>query len=491
MKTGRRRVMATATVAGLVVCLLLVSAVASARVTGHDPPASAEKGMHIRPVSSSSSSQSTSAGFLSGSWPVYAEEEISVHPYPVQAGVPTEVCVQLYNPTPTPQEVEVQFSWSEFGIGLAFTPIDGPQYVLLPALGEVTECIFWVPPLDGQVCLQVDLSVPGHEPVWSQRNMDVDEPLVPGTPHVRAFAVRNPLDHEVTITLGLVPHLPDWGLELSQDVLPSMGSGEVREVLLTVTPPGDLPADEQPVVDVEAFVEGDLIGGFRKMYRPPLTIHRPGEPVYAESEILVHPYPVQAGVPTEVCVELENPRADPQNVQIQFSWAGFGIGLAFTPINGLRPVSLPAGGEVTECILWVPPLSGQVCLQAELYASGQYPQWSQRNMDVDEPLEPGTPHLLFFPVRNPLDREVTITLGLVPHLPDWGLELSQDVLPSMGLGEVREVILTVTPPEDLPAHLEPIVDVEAFAEGELIGGFRKIYRWPFSTHVPLAMKMRR
>ena len=268
MKTGRRRVMATATVAGLVVCLLLVSALASARATGHDPPASAEKGMHIRPVSSSSSSQSTSAGFLSGSWPVYAEEEISVHPYPVQAGVPTEVCVQLYNPTPTSQEVEVQFSWSEFGIGLAFTPIDGPQYVLVPALGEVTECIFWVPPLDGQVCLQVDLSVPGHDTVWSQRNMDVDEPLAPGTPHVRAFAVRNPLDHEVTITLGLVPHLPDWGLELSQDVLPSMGSGEVREVLLTVTPPGDLPADEQPVVDVEAFAEGDLIGGFRKMYRP-------------------------------------------------------------------------------------------------------------------------------------------------------------------------------------------------------------------------------
>jgi hypothetical protein len=275
MKTGRRRVMPTAAVAGLIVCLLLVWALASARATGHDPPALAEKGIHIRPLLSSLSSQSTSAGFLSGSWPVYAQGEISVDPYPVHVGEPTEVCVQLYNPTTNPQEMEVQFSWSEFGIGLAFTPIGGPHQVLVPALGEVTECIFWVPPLDGQVCLQVDLSIPGQQPLWSQRNVDVDEPLEPGTPHLLGFPVRNPLDHEVTITLGLVPHLPDWGLELSQDVLPSMAEGEVREVVLTVTPPGDLPAHGQPIVDVEAFVAGELMGGFRKIYRWPFLTHLP------------------------------------------------------------------------------------------------------------------------------------------------------------------------------------------------------------------------
>jgi hypothetical protein len=275
MKTGRRRVMETATVAGLIVCLLLVSALASARATGSDPPALAEKGIHIRPLLSSLSSQSTSVGFLSGAWPVYAQGEISVHPYPVQAGVPTEVCVQLQNPTTNPQEVAVQFSWSDFGIGLAFTPIGGPQQVLIPALGELTECIWWVPALDGQVCLQVDLSIPGHEPLWSQRNVDVDEPLEPGTPHLLFFPVRNPLDHEVTITLGLVPHLPDWGLELSQDVLSSMAEGEIREVILTVTPPQDLPAHGQPIVDVEAFVEGELIGGFRKIYRWPFLMHVP------------------------------------------------------------------------------------------------------------------------------------------------------------------------------------------------------------------------
>jgi hypothetical protein len=482
--------MATAIVAGPMVCLLVATALASAQATRYAPPSSAQKGIHITPLLSSPSSRFASVHFPSGPSPVYAREEISVHPYPVQVGEPTEVCVQLQNPGSYVEQADVQFSWAEFGIGPEFTPIGGSLLVFVPARSQVTECIAWIPPVDGQVCLQVELTPLGQAPEYSQRNVDVNEPLEPETSHILTFPVRNPIDHEVTITLGLVPHFPDWGLELSQDVLPSMGLGEIREVLLTVTPPEDLPTDEQPVVDVEAYAEAELIGGFRKIYRPPLTIHRPGEPVYAESEILVDPYPVQAGVPTKVCVELENPRADPQDAQVQFSWAGFGIGLAFTPIDGPQSVHLPADSEVTECIFWVPPVDGQVCLQVELSAAGQYPQWSQRNVDVDEPLEPDTPHLLFFPVRNPLDHEVTITLGLVPHLPDWGLELSQDVLPSMGLGEVREVILTVTPPGDLPAHGQPIVDVEAFAEGELIGGFRKIYRWPFLTHVPLAMKMK-
>lgn len=264
--------MATAIATGLMLCFLLVSALASAQATPHAPAASAEKGIRIPPLTRSALSQSTSVSFPSGPWPVYAQEEISVDPYPVRAGEPTEVCVKLQNPSTSAQDVQVQFSWAEFGIGLQFTPIDGLRPVHLPPRSEVTECIYWIPPLDGQVCLQVELFVPGEDPQWSQLNVDVDEPLEPGTPHQRTFPVGNPLGYEVTITLGLIPHLPGWGLELSPDTLTCMTAGETREVTLTVTPPGDLPADRQPIVDVEAYAEGELIGGFRKICRWPVSI---------------------------------------------------------------------------------------------------------------------------------------------------------------------------------------------------------------------------
>jgi hypothetical protein len=416
--------------------------------------------------------------------PPYAEREITVHPYPALAGQPSEICVELRSPTAFPQDVAVQFSWADFGIGLGFTPIDGLRPVHLPPHSVVKECIHWIPPVSGHVCLQVELFIDGHPTQRSQRNIDVNELLRPHVPDSLTFPVGNPFDHPVTVTLGVIPHLPDWGLELSQDVLPNLGPGQVREVTLSVTPPGELPDDRAPVVDVEAYVEGELIGGFRKVFRPPVILHPFPDPPYAEREITVEPYPALAGQPSEICVELRSPAVFPQDVAVQFSWADFGIGLGFAPIDGLRPVHLPPHSVVKECIHWIPPVSGHVCLQVELFIDGYPTQRSQRNIDVNEPLEPRTPHEMAFPVGNPLDHVVTVTLGLVPHLPEWGLKLSQDVLPNMQPGEVRDVVLTVTPPDDLPGDGDPIVDVEAYAEGRLIGGFRKIFRPPVPIHRP-------
>jgi hypothetical protein len=416
--------------------------------------------------------------------PPYAEREITLHPYPVLIGEPSAVCVELRNPTPDPQEVVVQFSWANFGIGVPFTPINGPRVVHLPPFSVVNECIHWVPPVSGHVCLQVEMFMDGYAPQRSQRNIDVNEPLRPFVPDSITFPVRNPHNESMTITLGLVPHIDGWGIELSQDVLVDMQPQEVREVTLNVIPGSKLPPDGKLIVDVEAFAEDDLIGGFRKIFRPPVILHPFPDPPYAEREILIHPYPAQAGRPSEVCVELRNPSPYPQDVEVQFSWAEFGIGLPFTPINGPRAVHLPPFSKVRECIHWIPPLSGNVCLQVELSIEGYETQRSRRNLDVNEPLEPNSAHSRTFPVRNPLGEPVSITLGLVPHFPDWGLELSQDFLPDMKPNEVREVTLTVMPPDDLPWDGDPVVDVEAFANGKFIGGFRKIFRPPVPVHRP-------
>ncbi len=203
--------------------------------------------------------------------------------------------------------------------------------------------------------------------------------MTPGVAHARTFFVRNPFEEPVTITLGLVPHLPDWGLELSPDVMPNVQPGAEQPFTLTVTPPGGaaLPPDGTPIVDIEAFVGDKMLGGIRKIYRPPVPLHRFPDPIYAEREITVHPYPPRAGEPTEICAELRNLSDQPQNVSVTFFWAKFGIGLPFTPIDGVRNVFLPPHSTVKECIHWIPPVGGHVCLQVKLDIAGHLPQFSQ------------------------------------------------------------------------------------------------------------------
>ena len=144
-----------------------------------------------------------------------------------------------------------------------------------------------------------------------------------------------------------------------------MQPGETRGVTLTVTPPAELPLppDNTQIVDVEAFVGRNLIGGFRKIFRPPVPFHPFPDPNYAEREISVDPYPPLAGEPTEICVDLRNPTPYPQNVVVHFTWANFGIGLPFTPINGPFPVTLAPYSVVKQCMHWVPPISGHLCVQ--------------------------------------------------------------------------------------------------------------------------------
>jgi hypothetical protein len=444
----------------------------------------------VSPTPSPTPSKPATGGitFPQGDWPWYAQGEITVHPEPPVAGNLTRLCAQVVNTDASAaHSATLAFRVANFGIGLAFAPV-GQTQVTVPPNGVAEGCVIWTPPAPGHWCIEVLILQPGAEPQRSQRNIDLDEPLVPGVPHERVIPIGNPLDRVATITLGLVPHLPDWGFSLSQDVLPNMAPGEVRHVILTVTPPQDrpLPPDGHPIVDVEAYIDGELIGGIRKVFRPAVPLHRFPDPFYAEREISVSPYPPRAGEPTELCVELRNPTDAPQTVNVQFSWAHFGIGMPWWPIDGWRPVHLPPHSVVKQCLYWVPPVGGQVCIQVTIELPGYPPQRSQRNLDVSEVLQPGVPNTLLFPVTNPFQQPMTITLGLVPHLPDWGLELSQDVLPDMAPGEVRFVGLTVTPPlgRPLPEDGTPIVDVEAWAGGELIGGFRKAYRPPVPIHRP-------
>ena len=75
--------------------------------------------------------------------------------------------------------------------------------------------------------------------------------------------------------------------------------------------------------------------------------------------------------------------------------------------------------------------SGHVCLQVTLESQGYAPQRSQRNMDVNEPLQPGVADSLTLPLGKPLAQTATITLGMVPYQEGWVISTVLDVLPDV------------------------------------------------------------
>jgi len=76
----------------------------------------------------------------------------------------------------------------------------------------------WMPWRDGHFCVQIKLQSAGHEPVWSQRNIDVGEPLRLGVSHSRIIEIRNPMTEVATITLALINHRPEWQMTLTPTV---------------------------------------------------------------------------------------------------------------------------------------------------------------------------------------------------------------------------------------------------------------------------------
>jgi hypothetical protein len=432
--------------------------------------------------------------------PVYAESEIGIDPYPVIPGVPTELSVEVFNPTEVDRIVTATFSIAPFGIGLPFntsqiTP--NPILIFVPAHGAARGHVVWTPPLwRGKFCVKVTLEMGGHDPIWSQRNIDVGEPLKPGIPHSLEFPVGTG-DHTgpMTVTLGMIKHQEGWDISLSEDLLPNIQSGSPVTVTLTVTPPLDGPplGSGEPIVDVEAFIEGELIGGFRKMDIPPIPIHKPHEKGYAESEIIIEPYPPQQGGTTTVSTVVQNASDEEMTIDLAFGWAQFGMGIPFTT-TGMTPytrsVTLSPEMATTAVVDWVPEFSGSHCVIIHLTdPEGVYePQQSQRNVDVVERPPCGQTKVFTFTVYNDSPFTQTVDLGMttfdVPA--DWQVTtIPSDTLELDAFNErTVEVHVIIPCPNslssiqlyDVIAALQakagsvPTVDVEGYIEGELVGG---------------------
>jgi len=400
------------------------------------------------------------------------------------------LCVTIVNSSSQPQTVEVEFAMAAFGIGLPFTPITAagnPRYVTVPANGSAKACIVWTPTVSdaGHRCIQVTIRQPGHDDIRSQKNLDVYEPLRPGHFDQLRIPVSNPLPEVVDIDMRVVSHCPGWTVYTTPDVLEDMGYGETRDVVLHVKPPPGATLGSWCYIDVEAWALRSsgpvLLGGIRKVDHPPIEPRHPEDPPYAQREIEVDPYPLEVGKRTEVCATLSNPTPVDLTVAVEFSLADFGIGLPFTPIshpNNPQTVTIPAYGSRRVCVSFVPTHPGHVCVQLRLSRSGYKDVFSWRNLDVVEPLRPGHTDTLDLQIGNPFPYTADIDIYVDSQCQGWTVQANpsrlQDVLP----GEIRTVRIDFTPGSGVTLGTECTVDIEAWINGTLIGGMRKIDRPP-------------
>jgi hypothetical protein len=151
--------------------------------------------------------------------------------------------------------------------------------------------------------------------------------------------------------------------------------------------------------------------------------------------------------------------------------------------------------------LWIPSLNGPTCVEIHLNdLQGLYePQVSQRNVNVIEaPGNCGT-SVLTFTLGNTLPLTVTVDVGAIGFNlpPDW----TYTVTPTqVVLGPYEQTVITVT--FNIPcvntyearqirdriaalqqeANAVPILDIEGYIQGELLGGVE--YRFPSVLQPP-------
>jgi hypothetical protein len=339
----------------------------------------------------------------------------------------------------------------------------------------------------------VTLEMAGHEPIWSQRNIDVGEPLKRGRSHALTFPVGGwPHTDPVTVTLGLINHRDGWDVSLSDTTLENLT--QPVSVTLTVTPSANARLGTgEPIVDVEGYVDGELIGGFRKLDVPPIDVHKPHEKVYAETELSIDPDPPRRGQEARISAEIQNNGPTTSTVTVLFGWAKFGMGIPFTTTNVVPPtrtMELGAAMTATGWVSWTPMYAGHQCVQVIVIdPEHEYEDLvSMRNLRVVERPPCDRTQIFTFTVYNDSPFTVTVDLGLITfNVPaDWTVTTVPSDTLELGPfsdGDVRVIVEIPCPPTaqamrtlaatrilQQEAGGVPTIDVEGYVDGELVGG---------------------
>jgi hypothetical protein len=352
-------------------------------------------------------------------------------------GTPSKISVRLVNSSATPQPVKVSFQTSpqRFGIGINFSSFD-TKLVTIPAGGNVIVESFFTPVSSGHYCIQIKIEDaspnPKYAPIYTQRNLDVNEDLKPGQPDDLHFKVANPTAATANIHLTVDNTCPGWTAVVTPAVLASVGpnGSDVRDATLTVTPPNPVALGSGCHIDVQGWIGDVLIGGIRKLDVPPVHLPTGINPPWLEPEISFVPNPPVAGQPGKICVELQNPRDTPRTVTVEYAVADFGAGIPFTTV-ATKNVTLPPNSIDKYCADWTPAGTGTLhrCVLITLKQAGYHDMHSQRNVDI-APARPTRLDLIDIPfvIHNP--DLVSHTLRLDPTIygidPFWKIKFLTD-----------------------------------------------------------------
>jgi hypothetical protein len=440
--------------------------------------------------------------------PPYVETEVTIYPYPIVTGHPTELSVQVRSLATTTQVVTVSFQTSSerFGIGIPFStlPVPGnPRVVTLPPGATVEVKLNWVPFGSGHYCIQVKVEGTGFAPLYTQRNIDVMEDLQPGVTDELTFAVANPTAASANITLTVDNDCPSWLAYVDPDhflnVAPN--SAQILTATLHVTPPTDRPLGTRCHIDVQGWVNGKLIGGIRKLDVPPVYLP-PGNPPWLEREISTIPTVPISGTVNQLCVELQNPWPVTRVITVTFSEADFGAGIGFTP-RATQVFTLPHNSLNKYCINWTPLVGGTLhrCLLVELDVPGFQPQLSQRNVDLVRraPLwNPGgvaVPFVIGNPNRYP--SEVNLN-GILIGLNNWLPQFDPPPPYLLGPGVTQNVMLHLVPAVQRAPDVANAVaalagdvvraDMTLLLDGEPTSGFSVEFTPPLNVLLPIVLR---
>jgi hypothetical protein len=261
---------------------------------------------------------------------------------------------------------------------------------------------------------------------------------------------------------------------------------------MTLTPPADpaeLPVDGDPVVDVEAYVKGNLIGGIRRVWRPPVPLGQLGELSYAESEIMINPDPPVAGQPATFAAQVRNNSDLTQTIALKFGWANFGFGIPFTTTSVVPTqtvITLSPHMTSTVSAQWTPPYSDHFCVQIILInAQTGEELHSQRNVDaIEVPETQCESFVKEFWLQNATPLTVTVTLGTnaINLPPGWTYSITPtEVVLAPYEGITATVVITPPCELDMPGWISgftedgnlspPTIRVEGYDQnGGLVGG---------------------
>jgi len=211
----------------------------------------------------------------------FAAGSIFVTPYPPVYGENTTIGVTLHDPFDYILNISrIDFQISNLNIG-------GDAWASIGYLSNITLqpnetnifSIIWLATVSGHHCVRVVLTY-SPESQTLQRNMDIEYDVLQGKAGEAEFTLTNPYQTAKTITLKVSQNLPpNWQTELqingaeygtSSDINFNLAAGGELPVTLVIA--SNSANSGQADVDVQGYIDGQLIGGVHKtMQTVPIT----------------------------------------------------------------------------------------------------------------------------------------------------------------------------------------------------------------------------